>query len=441
MPNLPIPVPTQSDSTTVSVWTLHYWLFGDEAHPLGPATGLVVVVVLSLVSFLVIRRALLSLVHRTVSRTQVAWDDALVESNAFWWLSLLLPGVVTYVAIEPIQMEDQVRDWMRQFVAAGMVFAGMKAALCALDAIHKYSRSLPSLRGRPVKGYVQVVQIFLWTAGLLLTVTALFGKDPLALLTGVGALTAVLLLVFKDTILSLVASIQLTSNDMIRVGDWISMPQAKTDGDVIDVALHTVKVQNWDKTISTIPTHKLISETFRNWRGMQESGGRRVKRALRVDLDSVRFLDDADLTILGERHPDLSEWIDGQRKRLLDPEAADASPQDARQAMPTNAGAYRAYAAKFLRSHPGVHIGMTLLVRALAPDTQGLPIELYFFTRTTAWGEYENTQGEIMDHLLAMLPAFDLVAFQRPAGGDVRDAGEIAWAAVGSDVTDDDDTA
>jgi miniconductance mechanosensitive channel len=393
--------------------------------PPPPIYGIPIVLVACAVAFLLVRRALLRLVRKAASRTRFEWDDALVASHTFWWLSLLLPGVVVLVSVDAIDLPADTKSGVERVVGAGMVFAGMKALLCALAAAHKTWSHLPAWRHRPTKGYVQVAQIFLWTVGLVLTFTTLVGSDPTDLLTGIGALTAVLLLVFKDTILSLVASIQLTSNDMIRVGDWISMPQADTDGDVIDVALHTVKVQNWDKTISTIPTHKLIAETFRNWRGMQESGGRRVKRAIRLDLDSVRFLDAAEIERLATEHEGIADWAKEQRERLA---GGGESPQG-RQSLPTNAGAFRAYAQSFLKHHARVHPGMTLLVRSLAPDVQGLPIELYFFTRTTAWADYEGIQAEIVDHLLAMLPSFGLIPFQRPAGSDVREADAIRAAA------------
>ena len=397
-----------------------------------PWIGIPLVLAVGGIAFAVLRRVLLHLIHQAAGRTAVIWDDALVESHAFWWFSMLLPGVVIYLGFELLDVDTDTRNWVQRFVGAGMVFTTMRAAQSAVDAIYVTWNKLPAWRSRPIKGYIQVAQMFLWVVGLLITATTLVGKNPMVLVTGVGALTAVLLLVFRDTILSLTASIQLTSYDMVRVGDWISMPQERTDGDVIDVSLHTIKVQNWDKTISTIPTHKLITETFRNWRGMQESGGRRAKRSLHIDLESVRFLATEDLDTIEQSLPELAEWVATQRKRL----GAEAG-NDAKESKPTNIGAFRTYARTFLKTHPGVHPGMTLLVRALAPTAEGLPVEFYFFTRTTAWARYEEIQGEIVDHLLASLGEFGLSPYQRPAGSDVRLGGELLVSSGAIDLDQD----
>ena len=260
----------------------------------------------------------------------------------------------------------------------------------------------------------------------MVVVSLLANQSPVVFLSGLGALTAVLMLVFRDTILSLVASLQIMSNDMIRIGDWVSMPQANADGDVIDIALHTVKIQNWDKTITTIPTYKFISESFKNWRGMSESGGRRIKRSLAIDMSSVRFLTDEEIE-------DFSRWellrgYMGEKKGLLSErrskvgELGDEVVPDPRSL--TNIGTFRAYVNEYLRANPKIHKEMTLLVRQLAPSPQGLPIEIYCFTNDTAWARYEGIQGDIFDHLLAVLPQFGLEAFQEPAGSDFGRMGQ-----------------
>ncbi len=240
-------------------------------------------------------------------------------------------------------------------------------------------------------------------------------------MSGVGAMTAVLLLVFKDTILSLVASVQLTSLDMVRVGDWIEMPQYNADGDVVDVALHTVRVQNWDKTVTTIPTHKLISDSFRNWRAMSESGGRRIKRALHLDVSSIRFLTPAEV----ERFKGfalLADYIEGKEKELADYNAGLPGKTDAQVNLRrlTNVGTFRAYVFNYLKHHPKVHQHMTLLVRQLQPGPTGLPIEVYAFSNDTAWAVYEGVQADIFDHLLAIVPEFGLSVFQQPSGRDLQ---------------------
>jgi miniconductance mechanosensitive channel len=252
-------------------------------------------------------------------------------------------------------------------------------------------------------------------------ITILSDRSPVVFLSGLGALTAVLMLVFRDTILSLVASVQIMSNDMIRIGDWVEMPQANADGDVIDIALHTVKIQNWDKTISAIPTHRFISESFKNWRGMSESGGRRIKRALYLDLNSVHFLGDAEIEHLS-RHEFLRAYMREKRQALAavnerTPSDPDVIPERRRL---TNVGTFRAYVKHYLRNHPRVHQDLTLLVRQLAPGPKGLPLEIYCFTNDTAWASYEGIQADIFDHLIAILPEFGLRAYQEPAGRDFQ---------------------
>ena len=249
----------------------------------------------------------------------------------------------------------------------------------------------------------------------------LMEQSPLLLLSGLGAMAAVLMLVFKDTILSLVASVQLTSNDMLRVGDWIEMPQLNADGDVIDIALHTVKVQNWDKTITTIPTHRLISESYKNWRGMQESGGRRIKRALLIDQRSAHFLEPEEMERL-HRFMLIDDYLDRKRGELdkWNTDFLEAGRDPVNQRRVTNLGTFRAYVVAYLRAHPRISKEMTLLVRQLEPTGQGVPLEIYCFTSTTAWADYEAIQSDIFDHLISVIPEFGLRLFQEPSGYDAE---------------------
>jgi miniconductance mechanosensitive channel len=289
----------------------------------------------------------------------------------------------------------------------------------ALTYVNEVYERRPQSRNRPIKGYLQVVKIVVLCGAAIILISILINQSPLLLLSGLGAVTAVLLLVFKDTILSLVASVQLTTNDMLRVGDWIEMPGMNADGDVIDISLHTVKVQNFDKTITTIPTHRLVSDSFRNWRGMSESGGRRIKRSLQIDQNSVRFLSDDEVLdlkkfnilkdYLAERRDELAEW----NKNEL---GQDDAPVNARRM--TNIGTLRAYIAAYIKWHPRISENFTLLVRQLPPGPQGLPIEIYCFTDTTDWNTYEGIQSDIFDHLIAIVPEFHLSLFQEPSGSD-----------------------
>ncbi|MBK0028001.1 mechanosensitive ion channel [Stenotrophomonas sp. S48] len=283
----------------------------------------------------------------------------------------------------------------------------------ALDAANDLYERKPDARNKPIKGYLQVVKIVVFVAAGLSILATLLGVKLGPLVTGLGAATAVLMLIFQDTILSLVASVQISGDGRVRIGDWIEMPSQNADGDVIDIALHTVTVQNFDKTITTIPTKKLVTESFKNWRGMQEAGGRRIKRALYLDQHSVGFLDDGDLQFLGQfallgdylqqKEQELGQW----NGRLREQGVADVNSRRV-----TNLGTFRVYVERYLRNHPGIHQDMTLLVRQLQPTTEGLPLELYCFTRSTAWAEYEAVQSDIFDHLLAILPAFALRVFQ-----------------------------
>jgi miniconductance mechanosensitive channel len=302
-----------------------------------------------------------------------------------------------------------------------IVTTAVMAATAALDAVNDiYSESYSEAKSRPIKGYLQVIGLVLYIAAGVVVVSILADRSPVVFLSGLGALTAVLMLVFRDTILSLVASMQIMSNDMIRIGDWIEMPQANTDGDVVDIALHTVKIQNWDKTISTIPTHKFISESFKNWRGMSESGGRRIKRSLHLDMSSIRFLSEEEVERLA-RYELLKEYMQGKGEELEAYRAEKGEPEG--ETIPeerrlTNVGTFRAYVRGYLRSHPTIHNDMTLLVRQLASSPKGLPIEIYCFSNDTAWGNYEDVQADIFDHLIAILPEFGLKTFQEPAGSD-----------------------
>ena len=306
-------------------------------------------------------------------------------------------------------------------VAMALVVISIAGAVSkGLDYVNEVYNRNPRAKNKPIKGYLQVGKIVVYCAAVILAIAALIEQSPLLLLSGLGAMAAVLMLVFKDTILSLVASVQLSSNDMLRVGDWITMPSMDADGDVIDIALHTVKVQNFDKTITTIPTHLMIADSYKNWRGMREAGGRRIKRALPIDQNAIRFLSHEEVDhlrrfrLLGpyleKTDAELREW----NAREL---AGDTNPVNAKRM--TNIGSFRAYVVAYLKAHKRLTGKMTLLVRQLPPTPQGLPLEIYCFTGTTQWADYENVQSDIFDHLIAILPEFGLRLFQEPTGLDL----------------------
>ncbi len=329
-------------------------------------------------------------------------------------LSNLVPSMVIAAGIRIVP--DLPPQLVQFVIGACQAWAILTVALAishALDAANELYERRPDARSKPIKGYLQVVKIVVFVIAGLSIVATLLGVKLGPLVTGLGAATAVFMLIFQDTILSLVASVQISGDGRVRLGDWIEMPSQNADGDVIDIALHTITVQNFDKTITTIPTKKLVTESFKNWRGMQEAGGRRIKRALYLDQHSVGFLDAQALqrleqfAVLGdylrEKQAELSDWNTGL-------EAKGVNAVNARRV--TNLGTFRAYVERYLRQHPGIHTDMTLLVRQLQPTTEGLPLELYCFTRTTAWAGYEGIQSDVFDHLLAILPAFGLRVFQ-----------------------------
>ena len=391
-------------------------------HPLLiPILGVIALLFAAVVVDLLVRGILVRGVQAVAKKSSTTWDDMLIEHKVFSRLAQVVPGIIVYSGVPFVpELPESVVQLARN-VAAGymvlMVTMALSAALGAGSAI--YSR-LPIAKERPLKGFVQLVQIAVWVFGAVMIIAAVLDRSPLLLLSGLGAMTAILLLVFKDTILSLVASVQLTAQDMVRVGDWIEVPQFGADGDVVDVQLHTVKVQNWDKTITTIPTHRLISDSFKNWRGMSQTGARRIKRAIYLDVNSIRF-QSADEIEHFKRFALLKDYVANKEKELSDYNAA--LPVEVDDAVNTrrltNVGTFRAYAANYLKNHPSIHKGMTLMVRQLAPGPEGLPLEIYCFTNTTVWAEYEGIQADIFDHLLAIVPDFGLRLFQKPAGSDL----------------------
>ena len=392
------------------------------------ASTLVGLLVLALVAWLanwLTRRVLLAVVGRLAKASPTKWDDEIMGHHVLARLANVVPALIV---LGGIALAPGVPEWLDLVVRnVALAYVALTVAMAIgnlLNALNDiYVQTSPNAVARPIKGYLQLVKIAIYIIAVVLIIASLVGKSPLVLLTGLGAMTAVLMLVFKDTILSLVASVQLSSNDMLRVGDWIEMPSQNADGDVIDISLHTVKVQNWDKTISTIPTWTLISESYRNWRGMTDFGGRRIKRSLLVDQTSVRFLEPEERQRL-RRFALIDGYLDKQKAELADYnaklEAAGKDPVNNRRA--TNLGTFRAYMTAYLQAHPGVAHDMTLMVRQLDPTPTGLPLEVYCFSANVNWVPYENLAGDIFDHLLAVMPEFGLRVFQQPSGAELSTA-------------------
>jgi miniconductance mechanosensitive channel len=394
----------------------------DSIHPLlPPVVGVLALFAGAVIIDLIAKRLLVGTVRAFAKRSSVTWDDALVAHNVFGRLVQVVPALIVFVGAPFVSdLPEGVVQLIRN-VAMGYLVLMLTLALTAmLSAANTIYAASPVARDRPLKGFVQLAQIVVWIFGGVMIIAAVLDRSPLLLLSGFGAMTAILLLVFKDTILSLVASVQLTAQDMVRVGDWIEMPQFGADGDVVDVQLHTVKVQNWDKTITTIPTHRLITDSFKNWRGMSQTGARRIKRAIFVDVSSIRFQTQDEIDHF-TRFALLKGYIENKQQELADCNEGLATEVDAEvnRRRLTNVGTFRAYAYNYLKNHPKIHKGMTLIVRQLGPGPEGLPLEIYCFTNTTEWAVYEDIQSDIFDHLLAIVPEFGLQLYQKPAGSDL----------------------
>jgi miniconductance mechanosensitive channel len=386
----------------------------------GVSIGLALLLVVAVIADLIFKAQLTRIVQRISERTEHTWDDALIEHKVAARFAQIIPAVVFYFGLTLVPGLPEAVVTVGENVA--VAYAALMLSLTAsafLSAVNSIYEQYPISRERPIKGYSQVAKIVVFVLAGVLIVAVLMDRSPVLLLSGFGAMTAVLLLVFRDTILSLVASVQLTSLDMVRVGDWVEMPQCNADGDVIDISLHTVKIQNWDKTITTIPTHRLITDSFKNWRGMGESGGRRIKRDLRIDINSIRFMTPEEIDRC-KRIALLTDYIEVKLKELADYNAnVGQEAADVNLRRLTNVGTFRAYVLNYLKNHPKIHREMTLLVRQLQPGPTGLPLEIYAFTNITDWAIYEDIQADIFDHLLAVAGEFGLSMYQEPAGRDV----------------------
>lgn len=382
--------------------------------------ALAVILTLGWVANFIVKRFLLGILRTLASKTNTKVAKYLLEESFFLRLSHLAPAFVISSTSQIVFSQYSVLQGLIE-VLINLYLVGIALWIfdSLIDTFYKLYEESSFSTKLPLKGICQAIKILVNGTGIIFILSILLDKSPLYFFSGLGALTAVLLLVFKDVILGLVAGVQLTANNMVRKGDWVEMPKYGADGDVIDVALTTVKIQNWDKTITTIPAHALVSDAFKNWRGMSESGGRRIKRSIFLDLSSVRFLKETEIAEL-EKIELLKDYFSGKREEIGEggmkvEEHGVAAPLLNGRNL-TNSGTFRAYCFKYLKAHPGIHKeGMTFLIRQLAPTEKGLPIEIYVFVNDIRWIHYEAIQSDIFDHLLASLPVFDLRAFQLPS--------------------------
>lgn len=412
-------------SEIIRTWLLDYKVAPEIASLLGLFGAGLYLFILALLANFVAKRFIAYIVHPVIRRTSISWDDLLIEHNVLVRFSHIVPAaIIHFFAPTLFEGAPQIAGMFQLIVNTYLIVI----ILFVIDAVLNFARALwergPVGHRYPAKSFIQAAKLVINLIGLIFVLSTLLDRSPLVFFSGLGAVTAILLLIFKDAILGLVAGFQLSVNNMVMVGDWIEMPARGADGDVIDVSLTTVKVQNWDKTITTIPTYALITDSFKNWRGMKDAGGRRIKRPFHIDMRTIQFADkellerfkrirllrpylEAKLEEIQQHNEgvgeELSELINGRRL--------------------TNVGTFRAYCVAYLRQHPKVHQEMTLLVRQLAPGPHGLPLEIYVFTNDIAWARYEDIQGDIFDHFLSVLPEFGLSAYQAPSGADLEKAG------------------
>ena len=350
---------------------------------------------------LICRKAIVPLANKITRRTSSRWDDILLNSDVLTNIFRIFPPIVM-LALLPYMLEHDsiIYFWSAKVIAIYITAISIKISFSILNALYDISNQNPRLRNRTLKGVFQMFKIIAICVGAIIIISIVIDKNPSNVLTGLGAMAAVLMLVFKDPIMGLVAGVQLSANDMLRPGDWITLPKHDADGEVMEVTLTTVKVQNWDKTITTIPPYALVSESFQNWRGMFDSGGRRIKRSIYIDMNSISFCTPEQQKRFGDRG-----WLKGLEEH---DEAI------------VNLTVLRNYLDIYLRNNKRVNQNMTLMIRQLQPTAQGLPLELYFFSANTAWVAYEHLQADIFEHIIAMLPEFGLKVFQNPAGRDLN---------------------
>jgi len=372
-------------------------------------------------TLLLVRVTALPAIGAIARRAPHRWLEIIVQHKTLDRLAYAVPVLVVFQGATLFEtLPAAVITLLQRLAVACAAIVVVQALSAFLNALNDIYNQNPLASERPIKGILQVISVISYIAATIFVIAALLDRSPLLLLSGLGAMSAIVMLVFRDSILSLVAGFQVTRTGAIRLGDWIEMPQFNADGAVIDIALNSVTVQNWDRTFTVIPAHRFLEHSFKNWRGMQQSGGRRIKRSILIDLSTVRFLTPEEVDRF-ERFALLRDYIREKKRELEEHNrrhATDPSiPVNVRRL--TNIGTLRAYIDRYLRQHPGIHQGMTLMVRQLQPTEQGLPLEIYVFTNDVRWVNYEAIQSDIFDHILAAVPHFGLRIFQNPTGHDL----------------------
>lgn len=383
-------------------------------------TWVILILIVALLGFYITKYFIIRAVHLMVSKSKTKWDDALAERKVFIKLAYLAPAIIIDFLTDFSLSEFEILIWIIHIVTSiYIVIVIINVISAILNAFNDIYQTYEIAKEKPIKGYIQVVKIITYIIAAVAIITILLGDQNFGWIAGFGAFSAVLMLIFKDPILGFVGGIQLSANNMVRIGDWIEMPKYGADGTVIDISLTTVKVQNWNRTITTIPTYTLVTDYFKNWRGMEESGGRRIKRSINIDMNSISFCT-REMLDRFQKIEYVSEYVDKTEKTITEynqKKNIDNSVlvNGRRQ---TNIGVFRAYLRGYLHNHPKINDEMTFLIRQLQPGSEGLPIEVYVFSRDQEWAKYEDIQSDIFDHILAVIPIFDLQVFQQPTGRD-----------------------
>ena len=402
---------------------INWGLSDQHAIFIKSAIIILLLILLSFLVYIITNKILFRIVQNLIKRTKHVWDDMLFQRKVFKRLSHFAPAIVIYFFAK-IGLVDfpNAASIVQSGTYIYMIFTGMLVLDAFLSAMHDAYLTLPISNERPIKGYIQSIKIIIYAFGIIIILSVILGKSPTALLASLGAVAAILILVFKDTILGFVSGIQLSANKMVKPGDWISMPSRNADGTVLEITLNTVKVQNWDRTISTIPTYALISESFQNWKGMEESEGRRIARSVNIDLKSVKFCDHEMLEKF-KKIKLIEDYVTKKQKEIEEFNKKlniDNNDKVSRRNL-TNIGVFRKYIEIYLENHPKIHgkdSGYTLIVRHMQPTEKGLPIQVYCFSKDQAWAKYEIVQADLFDHILAVIPEFELRVFQNPSGYD-----------------------
>jgi miniconductance mechanosensitive channel len=413
---------TDMHQTLLANWLLKYGMEKNMAEFAAVGIIILTTLLLAVVCTWIVHRKLLPLLFSILRRNKFHWDDTLIEHGFFRKISWFTPLLVISISRELYLNNDSAFfDVVSRLLLIGMLIVATMAFNALLSSISSFFPDLSRRHRGTIRGYTDIARILTMLLCGIFLISIITDRSPWGLLSLLGGLTAIIMLLFKDVLLGFVANIQLSTTDMVQVGDWIEMPQYGADGDVIDISIHCVRVQNWDKTITSIPTYGLISNSFKNWRGMSESGGRRIKRAIHIDIGSIHFVSDDEInellkiSILKKYLGPRKEEIESYNKRN---NTGNDSVINGRNQ--TNIGIFRAYIQEYLRQHPQIHSNMTFLVRQLQPTAEGIPLEIYVFSKDQVWANYEAIQADIFDHLLAALPHFGLRAFQNPTGADFK---------------------